>query len=159
MRSSSESTSIADNPAVTAERSRPVVSRWSSPVKDPTRSLEDTSTSTLRLPRRSSTRSVSSGSRTCTSATVFVPTSVSTLESAIGSGIWRLTGDHLYGCAATMAFGVEARVPFLDKEFLRISMGIDAKHKLHKKGETDSDGKPYMEKVSRHDICRKSQRR
>jgi asparagine synthase (glutamine-hydrolysing) len=58
-----------------------------------------------------------------------------------------------------MAFGVEARVPFLDKEFLRISMGIDAKHKLHKKGETDSDGKPYMEKVSRHDLCRKLQRR
>ena len=56
-------------------------------------------------------------------------------------------------CLATMAFGVEARVPFLDKEFLRISMGIDAKHKLHKKGETDSDGKPYMEKVSRNVSC------
>ena len=48
-----------------------------------------------------------------------------------------------------MAFGVEARVPFLDKEFLRIAMNVDAKHKIHKKGETDSDGKPYMEKVSR----------
>ena len=51
--------------------------------------------------------------------------------------------------AATMAFGVEARVPFLDKEFLRIAMNVDAKHKIHKKGETDEDGKPYMEKVSR----------
>lgn len=49
--------------------------------------------------------------------------------------------------AATMAFGVEARVPFLDKEFLRISMGVDAKYKLHKKGQTDADGKPFMEKV------------
>lgn len=47
-----------------------------------------------------------------------------------------------------MAFGVEARVPFLDKEFLRIAMNVDAKHKIHKKGETDEDGKPYMEKVS-----------
>ena len=54
--------------------------------------------------------------------------------------------DCLRANKSTMAFGVEARVPFLDKEFLRISMGIDAKHKLHKKGETDSDGKPYMEK-------------
>jgi asparagine synthase (glutamine-hydrolysing) len=52
-----------------------------------------------------------------------------------------------------MAFGVEARVPFLDKEFLRIAMNIDAKHKIHKKGETDSDGKPYMEKVSRGICC------
>jgi hypothetical protein len=49
---------------------------------------------------------------------------------------------------ATMAFGVEARVPFLDKEFLEVSMAIDAAHKVHKKGETDSDGRPYMEKVS-----------
>jgi len=58
------------------------------------------------------------------------------------------TADSTFDLTATMAFGVEARVPFLDKEFLRISMGVDAKYKLHKKGETDSDGKPYMEKVS-----------
>jgi len=32
-----------------------------------------------------------------------------------------------------MAWGVEARVPFLDKDFLDVVMTIDCKHKLHAK--------------------------
>jgi asparagine synthase (glutamine-hydrolysing) len=50
-----------------------------------------------------------------------------------------------------MAWGLEARVPFLDKKFLEVAMNIDAKYKEFNKGadqETDSDGRPKMEKVS-----------
>ena len=49
-----------------------------------------------------------------------------------------------------MAWGLEARVPFLDKAFLDAAMNIDAKHKMFSKGtavETDEDGRPKMEKV------------
>jgi Asparagine synthase len=49
-----------------------------------------------------------------------------------------------------MSWGLEARVPFLDKAFLDIAMNIDAKHKMFSKGtvtETDADGRPRMEKV------------
>lgn len=52
--------------------------------------------------------------------------------------------------AATMAYGLEARVPFLDKQFLEVAMNIDAKEKMFSKGtaqETDADGKPRIEKV------------
>jgi len=51
-----------------------------------------------------------------------------------------------------MAWGLEARVPFLDKKFLEVSMNIDAEHKMFSKGadqEVDEDGRPKMEKVSR----------
>ena len=41
---------------------------------------------------------------------------------------------HYYDCLrankATMAWGVEARVPFLDKAFLDYAMGLDATHKV-----------------------------
>lgn len=50
-----------------------------------------------------------------------------------------------------MAWGLEARVPFLDKEFLEVSMNIDAKEKMFSKGtlqQKDADGRPKMEKVS-----------
>ena len=50
-----------------------------------------------------------------------------------------------------MAWGLEARVPFLDKKFLEVAMNIDAKHKEFNKGadqETDAEGRPKMEKVS-----------
>ena len=50
-----------------------------------------------------------------------------------------------------MAWGLEARVPFLDKKFLEVAMNIDAKYKEFNKGvsqEVDSDGRPKMEKVS-----------
>jgi asparagine synthase (glutamine-hydrolysing) len=50
-----------------------------------------------------------------------------------------------------MAWGLEARVPFLDKAFLDVAMNIDAKHKMFSKGtggEIDEDGCPKMEKVA-----------
>jgi asparagine synthetase B (glutamine-hydrolysing) len=49
-----------------------------------------------------------------------------------------------------MAWGLEARVPFLDKAFLEVAMNIDAKEKQFSKGaqqEVDEDGRPKMEKV------------
>lgn len=51
---------------------------------------------------------------------------------------------------STMAWGLEARVPFLDKQFLEVAMNIDPREKTFSKGaETrlDEDGKPRMEKV------------
>lgn len=50
-----------------------------------------------------------------------------------------------------MAWGLEARVPFLDKMFLDVAMDVDPTAKLFSKGasqEFDEDGKPKMEKVS-----------
>lgn len=49
-----------------------------------------------------------------------------------------------------MAWGLEARVPFLDKTFLDVAMNIDAKYKMFKKGkeaEIDKDGRVMEEKV------------
>jgi len=48
-----------------------------------------------------------------------------------------------------MAWGLEARVPFLDKAFLEVAMNIDAREKMFSKGagqEVDEDGRPRMEK-------------
>lgn len=42
------------------------------------------------------------------------------------------TSDCLRADKSTMAFGLEARVPFLDKEFLDVAMKIEATHKLPK---------------------------
>ncbi|KIM80753.1 hypothetical protein PILCRDRAFT_97794 [Piloderma croceum F 1598] len=59
------------------------------------------------------------------------------------------TADCLRANKSTMAWGLEARVPFLDKYFLEAAMNIDAKEKMFKKGndlEVDEDGKPKMEK-------------
>ena len=49
-----------------------------------------------------------------------------------------------------MAWGLEARVPFLDKAFLDVAMNVDAVEKMFSKGasqEVDEDGRPRMEKV------------
>jgi hypothetical protein len=49
-----------------------------------------------------------------------------------------------------MAWGLEARVPFLDKAFLEAAMNVDPKEKMFRKGENtevDDDGRPKMEKV------------
>lgn len=49
-----------------------------------------------------------------------------------------------------MAWGLEARVPFLDKSFLDVAMNIDPAEKMFSKGsaqEVDEDGQPKMEKV------------
>ncbi|WP_184672653.1 asparagine synthase B [Rhodanobacter sp. A1T4] len=54
---------------------------------------------------------------------------------------------HSYDCLrankAMMAWGVEARVPFLDLEFIDVAMGMDAKHKMVDK---TGDGKRKIEK-------------
>jgi asparagine synthase (glutamine-hydrolysing) len=58
-----------------------------------------------------------------------------------------------------MAWGVEARVPFLDKAFLEAALNIDAKEKMFSKGdnqEVDEDGCPKMEKVKRLKCARRS---
>jgi asparagine synthetase B (glutamine-hydrolysing) len=50
-----------------------------------------------------------------------------------------------------MAWGLEARVPFLDKAFLEVALNTDAEAKMFNKGklqEVDEDGCPRMEKVS-----------
>jgi asparagine synthase (glutamine-hydrolysing) len=45
----------------------------------------------------------------------------------------KLDALHLYDCnranKSMMAWGVEARVPFLDRDFLALAMGMDAEHK------------------------------
>jgi len=59
------------------------------------------------------------------------------------------TADCLRANKSTMAWGLEARVPFLDKAFLEVCMNIDAKEKMFSKGtsqEFDEDGCPRMEK-------------
>ncbi|KAG5646666.1 asparagine synthetase [Asterophora parasitica] len=59
------------------------------------------------------------------------------------------TADCLRANKSTMAWGLEARVPFLDKAFLEVAMNIDAKEKMFQKGtpqEVDADGSPKMEK-------------
>lgn len=56
----------------------------------------------------------------------------------------------MIGSRSTMAWGLEARVPFLDKAFLEIAMNIDPAEKMFSKGiqqEVDADGCPKMEKV------------
>jgi len=48
-----------------------------------------------------------------------------------------------------MAWGLEARVPLLDKSFLEVAMNIDPSEKEFKKGpsqQVDGDGNPRMEK-------------
>jgi asparagine synthase (glutamine-hydrolysing) len=63
---------------------------------------------------------------------------------------------HLYDCLrankAMCAWGVEARVPFLDPEFLDVAMGIDPKYKMIKKGE----GSPRQEQRMEKYILRKA---
>lgn len=59
------------------------------------------------------------------------------------------TADCLRANKSTMAWGLEARVPFLDKSFLDVCMNIDPEHKQFSKGslqKKDADGRPYMEK-------------
>ncbi|KAJ3742242.1 glutamine-hydrolyzing asparagine synthase [Lentinula detonsa] len=59
------------------------------------------------------------------------------------------TADCLRANKSTMAWGLEARVPFLDKTFLEVAMNVDAKEKMFSKGSSqgvDEDGCPRMEK-------------
>ena len=50
-----------------------------------------------------------------------------------------------------MAWGLEVRVPFLDKAFLEAAMNIKPEEKMFSKGKgqgVDEDGRPRMEKVT-----------
>ena len=88
-----------------------------------------------------STKNVSDGSRTCIQRIVYVPTS---------RFLVLLKSHYLTEIRSTMAWGLEARVPFLDKAFLEVAMTIDPKEKMFSKGsaqEVDADGRPKMEKV------------
>lgn len=59
---------------------------------------------------------------------------------------------HLADCLrankATMAWGLEARVPFLDRSFLDLAMSIDPQTKTFTHPPTvDDAGRPHIEKV------------
>lgn len=59
------------------------------------------------------------------------------------------TSDCLRANKSTMAWGLEARVPFLDKAFLEVALNIDAKEKMFGKTgpqQLDEDGRPIIEK-------------
>ncbi|KAI0094006.1 asparagine synthase-domain-containing protein [Irpex rosettiformis] len=59
------------------------------------------------------------------------------------------TADCLRANKSTMAWGLEARVPFLDKQFLEVAMNINPEEKMFSKGSeqgVDEDGRPKMEK-------------
>ncbi|KAI0763736.1 asparagine synthase-domain-containing protein [Irpex lacteus] len=59
------------------------------------------------------------------------------------------TADCLRANKSTMAWGLEARVPFLDKQFLEVAMNVNPEEKMFSKGseqEFDEDGRPKMEK-------------
>ncbi|KAK2980258.1 hypothetical protein RJ640_008926 [Escallonia rubra] len=73
----------------------------------------------------------------------------------------KIKGLHLYDCLrankSTSAWGVEARVPFLDKEFISIAMGIDPEWKMIRpdlgriekwilRNAFDDEQKPYLPK-------------
>ncbi|CAO1625480.1 unnamed protein product [Parajaminaea phylloscopi] len=67
--------------------------------------------------------------------------------------VQRIKNLHMADCLrankSTMAWGLEARVPFLDKAFLDVSVNIDAQHKMFSKGSLqskDAEGRPHMEK-------------
>ncbi|KAN0123797.1 asparagine synthase [Russula decolorans] len=61
------------------------------------------------------------------------------------------TSDCLRANKSTMAWGLEARVPFLDKAFLEVAMSVRPEDKMFSKGTSqehplDEDGCPKMEK-------------
>lgn len=51
-----------------------------------------------------------------------------------GLGSWQIKALHLYDCLrankSTSAWGLEARVPFLDKNFINVAMSIDPEWKM-----------------------------
>ncbi|KAL6932664.1 asparagine synthetase [Hanseniaspora opuntiae] len=60
----------------------------------------------------------------------------------------RVKNLHLADCLrankSTMAWGLEARVPFLDKEFLQLCMNIDPKEKMIGGDRIEKTGQPYL---------------
>jgi len=67
-------------------------------------------------------------------------------EEFHAENVRKLKQLHLYDCLrankAMMAWGVEARVPFLDRRFMEVAMGFNPVQKMCK----DQDGKPRTEK-------------
>jgi len=56
------------------------------------------------------------------------------------------TADCLRANKSTLAWGLEARVPFLDTKFLEVAMSVDPKEKMFGKREVDEEGFVKMEK-------------
>lgn len=54
--------------------------------------------------------------------------------------------DVLRANKAPFAFGLETRVPFLDKQFLQVAMSIDAAHKMPNLGSRPDGVHPKLEK-------------
>lgn len=54
--------------------------------------------------------------------------------------------DNLRANKSTMAWGLEARVPFLDAAFLDVAMSVDPREKLHRPLEQDETGQGRIEK-------------
>lgn len=54
--------------------------------------------------------------------------------------------DNLRANKSTMAWGLEARVPFLDRDFLDVVMTLDPAEKLHRPDTRDAEGRPRIEK-------------
>lgn len=104
------------------------------------------STSTLHRMQNHSIKNALSGSRTS------IPPTACELTSKFACFVLDIALIHLVSIPfrSTMAWGLEARVPFLDKQFLEVAMNVDPKEKMFSKGssqEVDEDGRPKMEKV------------
>lgn len=48
--------------------------------------------------------------------------------------------DNLRANKSTMAFSLEARVPFLDRDFIDVVMAIDPMEKMHRHSQKDAEG-------------------
>jgi asparagine synthase (glutamine-hydrolysing) len=88
--------------------------------------------------------------------------------------VWyQIKALHLYDCQrankSTSAWGLEARVPFLDREFMDVAMSIDPAEKMIRKDQGriekwvlrkafDDEENPYLPKVTlkTSPICRRS---
>lgn len=106
--------------------------------------LQVISTSMLHQMHPRSIRNAFVASKTCIQRIAFALTSQ---YSTDGSHPCYLLLKYI---RSTMAWGLEARVPFLDKTFLDVSMNVNPTEKMFSKGasqEVDKDGLPIMEKV------------
>lgn len=67
----------------------------------------------------------------------------------------RVKNLHLFDCLrankSTMAWGLEARVPFLDKDFLEMAMMINPEHKCYLKPDTQKKVEKYILRLAFND--------
>ncbi len=61
--------------------------------------------------------------------------------------------DNLRANKSTMAFSLEARVPFLDKDFIDVVMAIDPMEKMHRHGQKDAEGEFPIEIRNGFSFC------